>query len=69
MAQFNLPQKENLRYEWYSLNGILIEEVDLGSIQQTTLYPILPVSMTEGLYILKIRGNQTDYTTKVFVKP
>lgn len=67
VIQFNLSKKENIKYELVSMNGVVVQSDDLGSIE-TGIYelPIEP-SMVTGVYILKIRGSETDYITKIFI--
>ncbi len=64
---FNLDQKENLEYQLFSVNGILVGSGTLDGIQSDSFELPIPNNVVDGIYILQIKGNQTDYTTKLFI--
>lgn len=68
LITFNLAQKENLTLQLISIDGKLLFETNLGAIQTEQVPLNIPDNLVDGIYILKIQGNTTDYKVKVFVR-
>jgi len=63
---FNLENKLNLDYELVTLDGKLLIEGTFESVQREARpLPLPSFPLTNGIYILKITGNDIDFIQKV----
>ena len=56
-----------MSYQLVGMNGIMIQEGTLGPIQEESVQLDIPNGLVDGIYVLKIQGNRTDYVSKLFI--
>ena len=62
--QFSAPPREKLNFNIYSVTGSLVE----SGILEYGLTEICVANLDDGIYIIHLQGNETNYYEKIIVK-